>query len=46
MAYLIDIKTGASSINAVEIIEGVEPGDKLIISNYDRFKKAPTLVLR
>ena len=46
MAYLIDIKTGASSINAVEIIEGVEPGDKLIISNYDRFKKASTLVLR
>jgi len=46
MAYLIDIKTGASSINAVELLEGVKPGDKLIISNYDRYKQAPTLVLR
>ncbi|RZF91572.1 HlyD family efflux transporter periplasmic adaptor subunit [Pseudoalteromonas sp. CO302Y] len=46
MAYLIDIKTGASSINAVELLEGVQAGDQLIISNYDRYKQAPVLVLR
>ncbi|MCF7518331.1 HlyD family efflux transporter periplasmic adaptor subunit [Pseudoalteromonas sp. L21] len=46
MAYLIDIKTGASSINAVELLEGVQVGDQLIISNYDRYKQAPVLVLR
>lgn len=45
MVYLIDIKIGVSSINVVEIIEGVEFGDKLIILNYDCFKKVFILVL-
>lgn len=45
-AYLIDIKTGASSINAIELLSGVQAGDQLIISNYDRFKQAPILLLR
>lgn len=45
-AHLIDIKTGASSINAVELLSGVQQGEQLIISNYDRFKKAPKLLLR
>lgn len=44
-AHLIEIKTGTSSINAVELLSGVKPGDQLIISNYDQFKKAPVLVL-
>lgn len=45
-AQLIDISVGATSINAVEIITGVEPGDQLIISTYDNFKNASTLLLR
>lgn len=45
-AQLVDIATGASSINAIELIHGVSPGDQLIISSYDNFKQAPTLLLR
>ncbi|KTF14896.1 efflux RND transporter periplasmic adaptor subunit [Pseudoalteromonas sp. H105] len=45
-AQRIDISIGATSINAVEIMTGVEPGDQLIISTYDNFKKASTLLLR
>ncbi|NMM42382.1 efflux RND transporter periplasmic adaptor subunit [Pseudoalteromonas arctica] len=45
-AQLVDIATGASSINAIELLEGVSSGDQLIISSYDNFKQAPTLLLR
>ncbi|MFU2509192.1 efflux RND transporter periplasmic adaptor subunit [Pseudoalteromonas sp. ASV78] len=45
-AQLVNITTGASSINAIELIQGVSPGDQLIISSYDNFKQAPTLLLR
>ncbi|WP_404339501.1 efflux RND transporter periplasmic adaptor subunit [Pseudoalteromonas mariniglutinosa] len=46
IATLIDITTGTSSINAIELLNGVQAGDHLIISNYDRFNQAPTLLLR
>ncbi|MGS0536057.1 efflux RND transporter periplasmic adaptor subunit [Pseudoalteromonas sp. SaAl2] len=45
-AQRVDITIGATSINAVELIAGVEPGDELIISSYDNFKNASTLLLR
>ena len=45
-AQRIDISIGATSINAIEIMTGVEPGDQLIISTYDNFKNASTLLLR
>ncbi len=45
-AKRVDITIGATSINAVELIAGVEPGDELIISSYDNFKNASTLLLR
>ncbi|TMN70036.1 efflux transporter periplasmic adaptor subunit [Pseudoalteromonas sp. S1727] len=45
-AQLVKITTGASSINAIELLQGVSPGDQLIISSYDNFKQAPTLLLR
>lgn len=45
-AHLIAISIGATSINSIELIQGVEPGDQLITSNYDNFKNASTLLLR
>lgn len=45
-AQLVNITTGASSINAIELLQGVSPGDQLIISSYDNFKQTPTLLLR
>ncbi|MBB1399813.1 efflux RND transporter periplasmic adaptor subunit [Pseudoalteromonas sp. SG44-8] len=45
-AQLVNITTGASSINAIELLQGVNSGDQLIISSYDNFKQAPTLLLR
>ena len=45
-AQLVNITIGASSINAIELLQGVSSGDQLIISSYDNFKQAPTLLLR
>ncbi|MBB1302442.1 efflux RND transporter periplasmic adaptor subunit [Pseudoalteromonas sp. SR44-8] len=45
-AQLVNITTGASSINAIELLQGVSSGDQLIISSYDNFKQASTLLLR
>lgn len=45
-AQLVNITTGARSINAIELLQGVSSGDQLIISSYDNFKQAPTLLLR
>jgi HlyD family secretion protein len=45
-AQLIDISIGATSINAVELISGVQAGDELIISSYNSFKHTHTLLLR
>jgi HlyD family secretion protein len=47
-AYVLDgstairrpIRTGASSLNAVEILEGVQPGDRIVVSGSDQFGDA------
>ncbi len=39
------IKTGARSLGAVEIISGLEPGDSIVISNLDPFRGADTVLL-
>ncbi|WP_405631694.1 efflux RND transporter periplasmic adaptor subunit [Pseudoalteromonas sp. Ld20] len=45
-ATRIPISIGATSITAVEILQGVAPGDELIISSYSEFKQADTILLR
>ncbi|MFT5162295.1 MAG: HlyD family secretion protein [Alteromonadaceae bacterium] len=45
-ARKINIKTGATSISQVEIIEGVKVGDKLIISTLDPLKQAAQVLIR
>lgn len=39
------IETGARSLGAVEIVAGLEPGDKIVISNLDPFRGADTVLL-
>ncbi|MEI5637615.1 efflux RND transporter periplasmic adaptor subunit [Pseudoalteromonas sp. UG3-2] len=46
VAKRVEITTGASSISEVEIIAGLQPGDQIIISNYDDFERAPRILLR
>ena len=46
IAQRIDIRLGASSMREVEIISGVQAGDQLIISNYEAFTDAPSVLLR
>lgn len=46
IAEKIAIQIGATSMREVEIIEGLQEGDEIITSNYDRFKQAPSVLLR
>lgn len=46
VAKRVEITTGANSISEVEIIAGLQPGDQIIISNYDSFERAPSILLR
>lgn len=39
------IQTGARSLGAVEIVDGLEPGDTIVISNLDPFRGADTVLL-
>ncbi|RUO80845.1 efflux transporter periplasmic adaptor subunit [Idiomarina tyrosinivorans] len=51
VAYLVNgdvatktpIVTGASSLNSVEILDGVKAGDQIIVSNTERFNGATTV---
>lgn len=39
------IRTGATSVSEVEILEGLQPGDKIIISNLGEFERVETVRL-
>ncbi len=55
LAYVVDneervaerrqIRTGARSLGAVEIVDGLQPGDTIVISNLDPFRGADTVLL-
>jgi HlyD family secretion protein len=45
IAKRIPISIGATSINAVEILSGLKNNDKIIISSYDDFEHADTILL-
>lgn len=46
IARRIDIRIGSTSMREVEMLSGVQPGDQLIISNYDQFEQSPSVLLR
>ena len=40
------ITLGAASVQKVEIIEGLKPGDQIVVAGTDAFNRAPRVVLR
>jgi HlyD family secretion protein len=46
IATRVNINTGATSIHSVEILDGLHIGDEVIVSNYEPFKNANTVLLR
>lgn len=40
------IKIGATSIREVEILSGLQEGEQIIVSNYEQFNQAASLLLR
>lgn len=46
VATKTEITIGATSMKDVEIIGGLQAGDRIIISNYEMFEQAPTVLLR
>tara|TARA_R110002096_G_scaffold154_15_gene835 strand:- start:1951 stop:3243 length:1293 start_codon:yes stop_codon:yes gene_type:complete len=45
MAERRAIQTGARSLGAVEILSGLQPGDTIVISNFDPFRGADSVLL-
>ena len=45
VATKIDIQTGASSMREIEILSGLSENDQIIISNYDEFIDAASVLL-
>ncbi len=45
IARRTDIELGARSLNAVEILGGLEEGDTIINSSYDTFERAETVLI-
>ena len=45
IAYRRSILSGATSLNSVEILEGLNAGDTIIISSTDSFNGADTVLI-
>jgi HlyD family secretion protein len=45
-AYRIPIQLGRQSIDQYEVLEGLNPGDKVITSSYENFGNIQELVLK
>ncbi len=45
IAHRTDIELGARSLNAVEIVGGLNEGDVIINSSYDTFERAETILI-
>ncbi|MEO1202375.1 MAG: efflux RND transporter periplasmic adaptor subunit [Pseudomonadota bacterium] len=46
VAERVSIVTGSRSVTQIEILQGLEPGDEVIISEIDRFRGAERVLLR
>ena len=46
VATRINIETGATSMREVEILTGAVPGDEIIVSSYQGFDQAESILLR
>ena len=45
IAYRTSILTGATSLNNVEILDGLDAGDTIIVSATDQFNGAETVLI-
>ncbi len=45
IATRTNITVGSSSLSAVEILSGLKPGDRIIVSGTDAFEDAPTVMV-
>ncbi|MBU2979547.1 HlyD family efflux transporter periplasmic adaptor subunit [Alteromonas sp. C1M14] len=45
-AEKVAIQIGATSMREVEILDGLQEGDQIVTSTYDKFKQAPSVLLR
>ncbi|MDO5980776.1 efflux RND transporter periplasmic adaptor subunit [Flavivirga spongiicola] len=46
IAYKVDIRLGTKNIEYYEVLEGLEPGDKVVTSSYDTYGDKQELVLK
>ena len=46
MAYKVDIRLGTKNTEYYEVLDGLEPGDKVITSSYDNYGDKQELVLK
>lgn len=46
LAYKVDIRLGTKNTEYYEVLEGLEPGDKVITSSYDNYGDKQELVLK
>lgn len=46
VARRVSIRTGSASVNQVEILDGLEAGDRIVISSTGAFENADTVYLR
>lgn len=46
MAYKVDVKLGMQSPDTYEVLEGLQPGDKVITSSYENFGENVELLLK
>ncbi len=45
VAVRTPIKLGATSVSAVEILDGLKPGDKVVVAGTDTFENAARVSL-
>jgi HlyD family secretion protein len=45
LAIKIDIAIGSDSLREVEVVSGLQAGDQIIISSYETFNQAPSVLL-
>jgi HlyD family secretion protein len=46
MAYKVEVKLGMQSPDTYEVLEGLQPGDKVITSSYENFGENVELILK
>lgn len=46
VAERVAIQIGATSMREIEILGGLKEGDEIVISNYEKFNQAPSVLLR